>query len=60
MISSLDPSWSLTISTAASGPYTLKVMSIVALIFVPLVLFYQGWAYYVLRERVGRESKLEY
>jgi cytochrome d ubiquinol oxidase subunit II len=60
MISSLDPSWSLTISTAASGPYTLKVMSIVALIFVPLVLFYQGWSYYVLRERVGRESKLEY
>jgi cytochrome d ubiquinol oxidase subunit II len=60
MVSSLDPAWSLTISTAASGPYTLKVMSIVALIFLPIVLLYQGWSYYVLRERVGRESKLEY
>lgn len=60
MISSLDPDWSLTIYNASSGSYTLKVMSIVALIFVPIVLLYQGWSYYVFRERVGRESKLEY
>jgi cytochrome d ubiquinol oxidase subunit II len=60
MISSLNPDWSLTIYNASSGSYTLKVMSIVALIFVPIVLLYQGWSYYVFRERVGRESKLEY
>jgi hypothetical protein len=35
MISSLDPAWSLTIYNASSTPYTLKVMSIVALLFVP-------------------------
>jgi cytochrome d ubiquinol oxidase subunit II len=60
MISSLNPDWSLTIYNASSGPYTLKVMSIVALIFVPIVLLYQGWSYYVFRERIGRETKLEY
>ncbi|HEY44734.1 MAG TPA: cytochrome d ubiquinol oxidase subunit II [Anaerolineae bacterium] len=60
MISSLNPDWSLTIYNASSGSYTLKVMSIIALIFVPIVLLYQGWSYYVFRERIGRESKLEY
>jgi cytochrome d ubiquinol oxidase subunit II len=60
MISSLNPDWSLTIYNASSGSYTLKVMSIVALIFLPIVLLYQGWSYYVFRERIGRESKLEY
>jgi hypothetical protein len=42
MVSSLDPEWSLTIYNASSTPYTLTVMSVVALIFVPIVLAYQG------------------
>lgn len=57
MISSLDPAYSLTIYSAASGEYTLRVMSIIALIFVPVVLAYQGWAYWVFHKRV--ESKPE-
>jgi len=60
MVSSLDPAWSLTIYNASSSPYTLKVMSIVALIFVPIVLAYQGWTYWVFRHRVGPETRLEY
>ncbi len=60
MVSSLDPEWSLTIYNASSSPYTLKVMSIVALVFVPVVLVYQGWTYWVFRHRVGPETKLEY
>jgi cytochrome bd ubiquinol oxidase subunit II len=52
MISSLNPAWSLTIYTASSSQYTLTVMSIVALIFVPIVLVYQAWNYYVFRQRV--------
>ena len=60
MVSSLNPDWSLTIYNASSTPYTLTVMSIVALIFVPIVLAYQGWTYYVFRERIGKESALEY
>ena len=60
MVSSLNPEWSLTIYNASSSPYTLTVMTIVALIFVPIVLLYQGWTYYVFRQRLGRQSKLTY
>jgi cytochrome bd ubiquinol oxidase subunit II len=60
MISSLDPTWNLTILNASSGPYTLKIMSIVALIFVPIVLLYQGWTYWIFRKRVSPSGKLEY
>ena len=60
MVSSLDPTWSLTIYNASSTPYTLRIMSVVALLFVPLVLAYQGWTYWVFRHRVSAETKLEY
>ncbi|NLI90805.1 MAG: cytochrome d ubiquinol oxidase subunit II [Peptococcaceae bacterium] len=52
IVSSLDPAWSLTIYNASSSPYTLKVMTIVALTLVPVVLLYQGWTYWVFRKRV--------
>ena len=60
MVSSLNPEWSLTIYNASSSPYTLRVMSIVALFLVPIVLLYQGWSYWVFRKRIGREDSLEY
>ncbi len=60
MVSSLNDAWSLTIYSASSSPYTLKVMTIVAAIFVPIVLIYQGWTYYIFRHRIRKESKLEY
>jgi cytochrome d ubiquinol oxidase subunit II len=61
MISSLNPAWSLTIQNAASSPYTLRTMSIVALIFVPIVLAYQAWSYWVFRKRIeGKPEKLVY
>ena len=60
MVSSLDPAWSLTIYNASSTPYTLKIMSVVALIFVPIVLAYQAWTYWVFRHRITAETKLEY
>jgi len=60
MVSSLNPAWSLTIYNASSSPYTLGVMTVVALIFVPIVLIYQGWSYWVFRKRIGREDSLEY
>jgi cytochrome d ubiquinol oxidase subunit II len=43
--SRLDPAAGLTISNSSSGPYTLKVMTIVALIFVPIVIVYQVLVY---------------
>ncbi|MFW6097868.1 MAG: cytochrome d ubiquinol oxidase subunit II, partial [Chloroflexota bacterium] len=60
MVSSIDPAYSLTIYTAASSPYTLRVMSVVALIFVPVMLLYQGWSYWIFRERITSETALEY
>lgn len=53
MPSSLDPAWSLTTTNAASTPYTLKIMSWVALVFTPIVVMYQGWSYWVFRRRIG-------
>jgi cytochrome bd ubiquinol oxidase subunit II len=57
MISSLNPDWSLTIYNASSGPYTLQVMTIVVVIFLPVVLAYQAWSYWVFRKRI--ETKPE-
>jgi cytochrome d ubiquinol oxidase subunit II len=57
MISSTNPEYSLTIYNASSSPYTLQVMSIVALIFVPIVLAYQGYTYWVFRKRVTTDPK---
>ena len=56
MISTLKPEWSLTIHNAASTPYTLSVMSVIALIFIPLVIVYQGWTYYIFRQRVSKKT----
>lgn len=61
MVSSLDAANNLTIANAASGAYTLKIMSIVAAIFVPIVLAYQAWSYWVFRKRLNTKVKdLEY
>ena len=59
MVSSLNPKWSLTIYTASSSPYTLKIMTIIALTMVPIVLLYQCWTYWVFRKRVT-EKDLHY
>jgi cytochrome d ubiquinol oxidase subunit II len=56
MVSSPDFQNSLTVDGAASSHYALQVMSVVALIFVPLVLVYQGWTYYVFRHRLGGDA----
>lgn len=61
MVSSTNPKFSLTISNASSSAYTLNLMSIVALIFVPLVLGYQIWSYWVFRKRLDTDpEKLHY
>ncbi|MER8183387.1 cytochrome d ubiquinol oxidase subunit II [Kitasatospora sp. NPDC094015] len=53
MPSTLDPAYSLTAANSASSPYTLKVMTVVAAVFTPIVLLYQGWTYWVFRRRIG-------
>lgn len=60
MVSSLNPEWSLTVYNAASGPYTLTIMSYIALVMVPIVLLYQAWSYWIFRKRLLRDAPLEY
>jgi cytochrome bd ubiquinol oxidase subunit II len=56
MISSITSANDLTVYTAASGDYSLKVMTIVAVTLLPFVIGYQIWSYYVFRKRVnGKE-----
>ena len=50
--STLDPAFNLTVANASSSEYTLGVMTWVAVIFVPIVLAYQGWTYWVFRRRL--------
>ena len=57
MVASNDFANSLTVDDASSAHYTLKVMSVVALIVVPIILLYQGWTYHVFRARLGGEEE---
>jgi cytochrome d ubiquinol oxidase subunit II len=52
MVSSTNSAYNLTVSNASSSSYSLTVMTVVAAIFTPLVLAYQGWSYYVFRARI--------
>ena len=52
MVSSTKAANSLTIENASSSPYALKVLTIILVVFLPLILVYQGWTYYVFRRRV--------
>jgi cytochrome d ubiquinol oxidase subunit II len=56
MVSSPDFGNSLSVQNAASAHYTLAVMTVVALVILPIVLLYQGWTYYVFRARVTGEE----
>lgn len=60
MISTTDVANNITIYEAASGAYSLKVMTIVALTMVPVVLAYTIWSYYIFRKRVTHKEHLEY
>lgn len=56
MPSTIDPAFSLTIQNASSTPYTLMVMTWVAVGLTPLVLLYQGWTYWVFRQRISVDA----
>ncbi|MBE6183136.1 cytochrome d ubiquinol oxidase subunit II [Heyndrickxia ginsengihumi] len=60
MISNIKSAYDLTIYNAASGSYSLTVMSIVAVTLLPFVLGYTIWSYIVFRKRVHKDQHLEY
>jgi cytochrome d ubiquinol oxidase subunit II len=51
------PEANLTIWNASSSQYTLKIMTIVALIFTPIMLLYQIWNFWVFKKRVTSDPK---
>jgi cytochrome bd-type quinol oxidase subunit 2 len=53
MVSSTSPANNLTVSNTASAHYTLTIMTVVVVVFLPVVLVYQSWTYYVFRKRVS-------
>ncbi|HYJ56571.1 MAG TPA: cytochrome d ubiquinol oxidase subunit II [Mycobacterium sp.] len=54
--STLNPDWSVTIENGSSTPYTLRIMTWASLALLPLVLTYQGWTYWVFRNRISVEA----
>jgi cytochrome d ubiquinol oxidase subunit II len=52
IVSNPDFANSLTIDNASSGDYTLKVMTVVAAVLIPVILLYQAWTYHVFRARI--------
>ncbi|GAA2562860.1 cytochrome d ubiquinol oxidase subunit II [Pseudonocardia hydrocarbonoxydans] len=48
----VDPAYDMTVANAASAPYTLGVLSVIGAVFLPLVVAYQAWSYWVFRRRV--------
>jgi cytochrome bd ubiquinol oxidase subunit II len=53
MVSSTNKAFNLTAHNTASPPYSLKAMTVVVVILLPVVLIYQAWTYYVFRKRVS-------
>lgn len=54
--SSLDAASSLTLYNSSSSPYTLAIMTVVALVFVPIVIAYKIWTYRIFRAPVTVEE----
>ncbi|MFE3449347.1 cytochrome d ubiquinol oxidase subunit II [Nonomuraea sp. NPDC059194] len=49
----------LTLAEAASGPYTLGVLTWIGLAVLPFVLVYQGWTYWVFRKRIAAPARAQ-
>lgn len=57
--SSIDSAFNLTAHNSASSPLTLKIMLTVALIFVPIVIGHQAWAYNLFKGKITPENLAE-
>ncbi|MBD8498047.1 cytochrome d ubiquinol oxidase subunit II [Paenibacillus arenosi] len=60
LISSIDSAYNMTVYAAASGDYSLRIMTIVAVTLLPFILAYQAWSYFVFHKRVTEKEHLEY
>lgn len=53
MPSTISDANSLTTTNASATDYTLRIMTVVAVVFTPLVLAYEAWTYWVFRRRIS-------
>ena len=53
--STLNKQWNVTIYNASSTPYTLKIMTWVTALMTPLTVIYQGWTYWIFRQRISAD-----
>jgi len=58
--SSIDPSHSFTVWDAVSSEFTLNIMTIAAVIFLPMILLYTSWAYFKMFGRIGKAYLAKY
>ncbi len=54
--SSIDPAFNLTARNASSSPLTLSIMLGVVVVFIPIVIGYQVWAYSLFKGKVRGEE----
>ena len=54
--SSIDPRASLTVFDSSSSHLTLFIMLVVTVIFIPIIVVYTSWVYYVLRGKVDADA----
>jgi cytochrome d ubiquinol oxidase subunit II len=54
--SSIDPAYGLTAFNSSSSPLTLSIMLGVVVVFVPIILFYQTWAYTLFKDKITAED----
>jgi cytochrome bd ubiquinol oxidase subunit II len=58
--SSISPEYGIDIFEAASSHLTLSIMMVAALIFVPIVIIYQLWAYTLFKEKIKEIEQVDY
>ena len=54
--SNINPEFSLNAFNASSSPLTLKIMLVVVLLFIPVVLVYQFWAYNLFKTKISLQE----
>jgi cytochrome d ubiquinol oxidase subunit II len=54
--SSVDPRFSLTVFDSSSSHLTLFIMLVVTAVFIPIIVAYTSWVYYVLRGKVDVDA----
>lgn len=56
MVSSTSSAFDLTVHNTAAGSYSLKVITVIGVILLPVVIAYQAWSYHVFRRRVSPDA----